>query len=110
MLDEMDPDALKYCPDTGHIGNGGMDIYEIFTTYISMIGHVHMKDITEDKKWAPNGEGIIDFPRIMKILDDAGYDGWIVFEEESDAAREDPDEATLKNGRYLTETLRPLGY
>ena len=110
MLDEMDPEALKYCPDTGHIVNGGMDIYEIFTTYISIIGHVHMKDITEDKKWAPNGEGIIDFPRIMKILDDAGYDGWIVFEEESDAARVDPDEATLKNGRYLTETLRPLGY
>lgn len=110
MLEGMDSQALKYCPDTGHIVKGGMDVYEIFTTYLSNIGHVHMKDITAEKKWAPNGEGIIDFPRLMKILDEADYDGWIVFEEESDAAREDPDAATLKNGRYLEDTLRPLGY
>lgn len=110
MLDEMDPEVVKYCPDTGHIVNGDMDVYEIFTTYMSIIGHVHMKDITEDKKWAPNGEGSIDFPRLMKMLDEANYEGWIVFEEESDAAREDPDAATLKNGRYLVETILPLGY
>ncbi|MCY4531476.1 MAG: TIM barrel protein [Gammaproteobacteria bacterium] len=110
MLDEMDPEAVKYCPDTGHIVNGGMDVYEIFATYMSIIGHVHMKDITEDKKWAPNGEGSIDFPRLMMMLDEANYEGWIVFEEESDAAREDPDAATLKNGRYLVETILPLGY
>ncbi|MDG2070701.1 MAG: TIM barrel protein [Pseudomonadales bacterium] len=110
MLDEMDPKVVKYCPDTGHIANGDMDVYEIFTTYMSNIGHVHMKDITEDKKWAPNGEGSIDFPRLMKMLDEANYEGWIVFEEESDAAREDPDTATLKNGRYRKDTLLPLGY
>jgi inosose dehydratase len=110
MLDEMDPEVVKYCPDTGHIANGDMDVYEIFTTYMSIIGHVHMKDITVDKKWAPNGDGCIDFPRLMKMLDDANYIGWIVFEEESDAAREDPDAATIKNGRYLAETILPLGY
>ena len=87
-----------------------MDVYEIFTTYMSIIGHVHMKDITVDKKWAPNGEGYIDFPRLMKMLDDANYIGWIVFEEESDSAREDPDAATLKNGSYLQNTFLPLGY
>jgi len=110
MLDELDPAVVKYCADSGHIVNGDMDIYEIFTTYASIIDHVHFKDITADKKWATMGEGVIDFPRIMKILDDAGYNGWIIFEEESPAARDDPDDATLKNGKYLEGILNPLGF
>ena len=56
------------------------------------------------------GEGIIDFSQLMKTLSDADYDGWIVFEEESFSAKDDPDGATLKNGRYLSETLLPLGF
>tara|TARA_Y100000031_G_scaffold95744_1_gene105169 strand:- start:7293 stop:8066 length:774 start_codon:yes stop_codon:yes gene_type:complete len=110
MLDSLDTSVVGYCPDSGHIVNGDMDVYEIFSTYASVIGHVHLKDISEDKKWAPMGEGIIDFPRLLKTLDDAGYDGWIDIEEESAGARDDPDAATLKNGRYLAETLLPLGF
>ena len=110
MLDELDTEVVAYCPDSGHIVNGDMDVYEIFSTYASVIGHVHLKDITADKRWAPMGEGVIDFPRLMKVLDDADYDGWIVVEEESSDAESDPDGATLKNGRYLAEKLLPLGY
>jgi len=110
MLDSLDTTVLGYCADSGHIINGGMDVYEIFTTYASIIRHVHLKDITDDKKWAPTGKGIIDFPRLMGILHDAGYDGWIDMEEESKEAQVDPDAATLKNGEYLAETLLPLGY
>ena len=110
MLDLLDTDVVGYCADSGHIVNGGMDVYEIFTTYASVIRHVHLKDITADKIWAPMGEGIIDFPRILKILHEAGYMGWIDMEEESSGAVDDPDAATLKNGRYLAETLLLLGY
>ncbi|HJN51701.1 MAG: sugar phosphate isomerase/epimerase family protein [Pseudomonadales bacterium] len=110
MLDSLDTSVVGYCPDSGHIVNGEMDVYEIFATYASVIGHVHLKDINEDRSWAPMGEGIIDFPRLLKTLHDAGYDGWIDIEEESADARVDPDAATLKNGRYLAETLLPLGF
>ena len=110
MLAELDAEVVKYCPDTGHIAMGDMDVYEIFSTYMSMIGHVHMKDITKDKKWATNGEGIIDFTVLLDMLSQANYAGWIVFEEESDLAKEDPDAATIKNGLYLQDTLLPLGY
>ena len=44
------------------------------------------------------------------MLDQADYKGWVVFEEESDQARLDPDGATIKNGLYLQNTLLPLGY
>lgn len=110
MLDGLDPQAVTYCPDSGHIVNGGMDVYEIFSTYAAIIDHVHLKDISADGEWVAIGEGVIDFPRLLKILDDAGYAGWISFEEESPAAEIDPDSATLNAGRYLAETLLPLGY
>ena len=110
MLSEMNPEVLTYCADSGHIVNGGMDIYDLFTTYSSLIKHMHFKDITTDKKWAAMGEGVIDFPRLIKILDEADYNGWIIFEEESQDAVVDPDAATLKNGRYLEEVILPLGY
>jgi len=110
MLDGLDPEVVTYCPDSGHIANGGMDVYEIFSTYASIIDHVHLKDISADKQWVPIGEGVIDFPRLLKILDDADYEGWVSFEEESPAAERDPDGATLDAGRYLAETLLPLGY
>lgn len=109
MLDELDPAVVTYCPDSGHIANGGMDVYEIFSTYSEIIGHVHLKDISADKQWVPAGEGVIDFPRLLKILDDSGYEGWICFEEESPTAETDPDGETLRAGRYLAETLLPLG-
>jgi len=110
MLDSLDTSVVGYCADSGHIINGGMDVYDIFTTYAAIIRHVHLKDITDDKEWAPTGEGIIDFPRLMGILHGAGYDGWIDMEEESREAQVDPDAATLKNGEYLAEKLLPLGY
>lgn len=110
MLDKLDPAFVTYCPDSGHIANGGMDVYEIFSTYASITGHVHLKDISADKQWVPIGEGVIDFPRLLKILDDANYEGWISFEEESPAAVTDPDTETLNAGRYLAEKLLPLGY
>jgi len=110
MLDLLDTSVVGYCADSGHIVNGGMDVYGIFSTYSSVIRHVHLKDITAEKSWAPTGEGIIDFPRLMKILHEADYGGWIVMEEESSHARIDPDAATLKNGEYLADKLLPLGY
>ena len=54
------------------------------------------------------GAGVIDFPRIVTMLRDGGYDGWIMVEEESPQAEGDPDAATLQNGEYLRQTLLPL--
>ncbi|MEE8400406.1 MAG: sugar phosphate isomerase/epimerase family protein [Desulfobacterales bacterium] len=110
MLDLLDTSVIGYAADSGHVVNGGMDVYDIFSTYASVIRHVHLKDISSEKVWAPMGEGITDFPRLLGILQAADYKGWIVTEEESTEARNDPDGATLKNGRYIAETLVPLGY
>ena len=109
LIDGLNTSVIGWCPDSGHIVNGGMDVYAIFEQYMSVIRHLHLKDITFKDVWAPMGQGITDFPRLIKMLQDADFDGWVMIEEESPDAQFDPDTATLINGKYLVETLFPLG-
>ena len=109
LMGGIDTSVLGYCPDSGHILNGDMDVYKIFETYMSLVKHAHLKDINADGDWAPMGQGITDFPRLHQMLHDANYAGWVMVEEESVLAEKDPDAATLLNGKYLVETLLPLG-
>jgi inosose dehydratase len=108
LLDGLDGRVVGYAPDSGHIAAGRMDPVEVFETYRSMIAHVHFKDIDAAGQWAAMGQGIIDFRRIVTMLHDTGYQGWIMVEEESVAAEADPDGAAIQNGSYLQRALLPL--
>lgn len=108
LFDGLDSRVVGFAPDTGHIVKGGMDAIEIFETFRPLIKHVHFKDITASGGWTAMGAGIIDFPRIVRMLSNTGYDGWIMVEEESLEAETDPDAATIKNGNYIQQTLLPL--
>jgi inosose dehydratase len=108
LLDGLDDRVVGYAPDSGHIAAGGIDVYALLETYRSTIAHVHFKDIDAAGEWAAMGAGVIDFPRIVTMLRDTGYTGWIMVEEESAAAESEPDAATLQNGDYLRQALWPL--
>jgi len=108
LLDRLDSRVVGFAPDTGHIAKGGIDVIEIFKTYRSLIKHIHFKDITASGGWTAMGAGIIDFPWIVEMLRNTGYDGWIMIEEESPEAEVDPDTATTKNGEYLLRSLLPI--
>lgn len=107
MFDGLDSRVIGYTPDAGHIACGGMDVAEVFELYRPFIRHVHFKDASASHVWESMGEGIIDFPRIVKHLHDTGYNGWIMVEEESAKAVADPDGAMMMNSRYVTESLLP---
>jgi inosose dehydratase len=108
LLNGLDGRVVGYAPDTGHIAKGGIDVMRLLKTYRSTIVHVHFKDITATGEWAAMGAGVIDFPRVVTMLRDTGYTGWIMIEEESEAAEREPDVATLQNGAYLRQSLWPL--
>jgi inosose dehydratase len=103
----LDPD-VGFTPDAGHIAAGGMDPLETIKRYRSRVDHVHFKDIHEDGSWAPTGEGRLDFPGIVAYLNETGYRGWVIFEDESESAERDPDTATRRNGTYVADALSPL--
>lgn len=106
LLDRLDPDCVSFGPDTGHIVRGGQDLLECLRTHLPRITHLHLKDATAEREWVALGDGVCDYPAVMDLLESAGYDGWVVAEEESEDARRDGLAAIRKNRAYL----RSIGY
>lgn len=105
LLDRLKTDIIGFVPDSGHIAKGGMDPVQIFREYASATRHVHFKDMTAAGTWSELGRGDIDFAGIVQVLKDSNYNGWIMIEDESGRAVEDPDGVTLENGKYILETF-----
>ena len=97
--------GLQYNPDTGHLIRGGCDVLAIFQKYRDRIVHVHLKDVDAGGNWQPLGQGICDLPSLLDFLRQTRYDGWMVAEEESQLAWQDPNRAIAVN----RESLRALG-
>lgn len=106
LVENLDAQLVSLGPDTGHIVRGGQDLMACLRTHLPRITHLHLKDATADRRWVGLGEGMCDFPAVMALLEQAGYRGWVVAEEESEAARQDGLAAIRRNRTYL----RDLGY
>lgn len=110
--------------DTGHAyySEGSQaKMLAILEKYLPRIFHVHLKDVRDEvvtevrsnklsfldgvKKgtFTVPGDGVIDFRPVFKILDDYGYQGWMVVEAEQDPALANPFEYAVKARRYLRE-------
>jgi sugar phosphate isomerase/epimerase len=101
LLDRLDPQYISFGPDTGHIVRGGQDLLVCLRTHLPRITHLHLKDANANREWVALGEGVCDFPALLYLLTEAGYDGWWVAEEESAAARRNGAAAIRKNREYL---------
>jgi inosose dehydratase len=129
FMELTDPDLVKFCPDTAQLAMGDFDVYETLERYKHRIGFVHFKDLDVnrnfertaqhggpsqpsdsgaygiDSKWrfVELGRGIIDFSRAWRILQSAGYDGWIV--DDFDYAAYPAYQSALACRKYLKEAL-----
>lgn len=102
----IDDRYLGYCPDSGHIARGGMDVLEVFRTQLARIKHVHYKDFDlASREWRTMGRGSLPHQDVTELLHRHNYAGWIMVEEESAFAEEEPDQATLENGAYVKQEL-----
>jgi inosose dehydratase len=106
LLPQLDHSVLGWTPDVGHIAKGGMDPVGLIREYRQLVNHIHFKDMFADGTWAQTGEGNIDFKTVIEDLVKTDYQGWVVFEDECDAAIDDPDGVTLKDGVYIRETVK----
>jgi sugar phosphate isomerase/epimerase len=93
--------GLMFNPDAGHIVRGGQDLMACLRRHRSRIAHVHIKDVDAAGNWQPLGGGRIPWREVLDFLQESGYTGWIVAEEESDAAHADQAAAILVNRTYL---------
>jgi inosose dehydratase len=108
LLDGLQSDWIGYTPDVGHIAKVDMDPLALVKEYRSLVNLIHYKDIFADGRWAPTGEGVIDFKKITQYLIDTDFEGWIVMEDECDQAITDPDGVTHEDGLFINQRIKPL--
>lgn len=119
VLSLTDPELLGLCLDTGHYQFGGGDPAAAIGRYGSRIWHVHFKDFdpavaaqAEQEGWdyfaalhhgvfCELGRGAVDFPAVIAALQEQGYGGWIVVEQDVLPGLGTPKESASRNRAYL---------
>lgn len=71
---------VRFCIDTGHLVEGGLDLYGFLESFINRANCIHLHDATRDKDHLVIGKGEIDFERVFSILEKSGYDGPVLLE------------------------------
>jgi inosose dehydratase len=96
-LKNLDWTKWKLCLDTGHLVLSLKQPVAVFEEWAELVGWVHFKDVRTDRfadtalpkdgaetqrLFTELGRGVVDFLRIVEILDKAGYTGWFVVEQD----------------------------
>ena len=100
LMKLTNPDLLGLCLDMGHFAFGGGNPVEALEKYFNRIWHIHFKDFdpkvgrdavennydyfksVEKGVFCELGKGDVDFQSIVNILNEKGFDGWIVVEQD----------------------------
>lgn len=101
VLNLTDSTLVGLCLDTGHIAYGGGNPVDLLNTYARRVRHVHLKDLDRAvydaitraglglhealrrRVFCEVGQGAVDMAAIVSLLQDAGYEGWIVAEQDT---------------------------
>jgi inosose dehydratase len=96
----LDESRIGLCIDTGHLAAAGADPVAITLANLDRVKHVHLKDVdtakaaqvlakeitfsdaVADGMWRVLGTGDVDIAAMIGALQDAGYDGWYVLEQD----------------------------
>ena len=119
LMELTNPELLGLCLDMGHYAFGGWNPVEALKKYYHRIWHVHFKDFdpkvgeaarengydyfksVAEGVFCELGKGIVDFNSIVKILNEKGYDGWIVVEQDVLPGMGSPKKCAANNRHYI---------
>lgn len=119
FMEMVDPELVFLLFDSGHLSFAGIDPEKVLKKYVNRVKHVHLKDIrremvekSRNERWSflkgvregvftVPGDGDVDFAPIFRILEEAGYEGWVVVEAEQDPAKANPLEYAKKARVYI---------
>jgi inosose dehydratase len=119
LMRRTDPALVGLCLDTGHAAFGGADPSAVAARWRDRIQHVHLKDCdpairaraaveewdyqrsVEAGVFCELGRGSVNFPAILALLRDAGYDGWLVVEQDVLPSMGTPLDSAARNREYL---------
>jgi inosose dehydratase len=118
LFSMVDRDLVFQGPDIGHLVWAGVDAIQFCRDYAESIKALHVKDINpkvlregQENEWeygtfsehgifAELGEGMVDFPALFAILEQAGYRGWVIAETDV-TQKATALESAIVSRRYL---------
>lgn len=119
----LDGTGAGLCLDVGHYLVGGGDPVEAIGRYGSLVTHVHAKDVdpavlarlrdgeiagfgdaVRERLFTELGNGALDLAGVITELDEIGFAGWIMVEQDSSWLA--PAEAAAVGARVLRYALR----
>jgi inosose dehydratase len=92
---------VQLCWDVGHALYGGVDPIDVVGRFPERIAYIHLKDLNggvlaelqrlqlgfeegiRRRVFTELGTGVLDVPRLLAALQDIGYDGWLMVEQDS---------------------------
>ena len=119
LMCRTDSTLLGLVLDTGHIVYGGGDPLVVLEAHTERVWHVHFKDCdlgvansaraqemgylqaVRAQLFCELGAGVVDFAAVTRALDRAGYDGWIVVEQDVFPGYGTPKQSAQKSRDYL---------
>lgn len=121
LMESTDPNYVFLNYDCGHFYFAGEDPVKALEKHIGRTRHIHLKDVRPAvlERVMPENlsflqavkagiytvpgdpEGCIDFPALIKIIDEHQYKGWVVVEAEQDPAKANPFEYSKMAYEYL---------
>ena len=106
ILEETSPEHVYLCVDTYWVRCGGLTPAEFIRENLQRVVYLHFKDGTEEglrrHEFTELGRGVIDFPSIMKVIEEGDMD-WIVVEQ--DRTDRTPRESMAISREYLKTKL-----
>jgi inosose dehydratase len=107
--------SVGWCLDTGHLTIGGTDAARFAAQHGDRVTHVHLKDVdgglaarvragelsllraTQLGLFRPLGQGVGHVAETLRSLDEHGYDGWLVLEQDTAITAHEPAERAPKD-------------
>jgi sugar phosphate isomerase/epimerase len=117
LVSAFDPACIGVIHDAGNMVYEGYAAYglglELLGPYLA---HVHLKNAAFTRPqaggvwqpcWSPLDDGVVDFKQLLAALESVGYDGWLVFEDFSQARPS--REALRHNLGFMSRVAREQG-
>jgi inosose dehydratase len=121
---DLPQELVGLCVDTGHAAYAGADPVKLIRRYAGRVRHMHFKNISAEVHRAcvadgtdffsaiargifcPLGRGVVDFAAVRGVLEDIGYHGMAVVEQDVDPTS---DTSPLANAQESYAFLKSIG-
>jgi inosose dehydratase len=99
VMEAVDTRVMKFGPDIGQLQKGGSDPVQVVKDFLPLVQHMHLKDFVGGQEYlgyCPLGQGKVDIPAILAMMDGRKTAGLVMVELDSPSPQPMPAGDTAK--------------